>query len=115
MTIGERIKAKRNESGMSQRELAKRIGYADHSTITKIENGKVDLPQSKIVQFAKVLNTTVPFLMGWEEMQKNNDIISDAIVRMRTDKEFMSVVESLMSLDAENLSIFKQMASALKK
>lgn len=37
------------------------------------------------------------------EMQKNNDIITDAVVRMRTDSEFMSVVECLLHLDSEKL------------
>lgn len=49
------------------------------------------------------------------ETQKNNDTISDAIVRMRTDEEFLSVVECLMSLDADKLLIIKQTASAFKK
>ena len=56
MTIGERIKAKRIEMGWSQRELAKRMNYQNHSTVTKIEAGKVDLPQTRLEQFAKVLH-----------------------------------------------------------
>lgn len=32
--------------------------------ITKIESGKVDISQKKIVAFAKVLNTTPGYLMG---------------------------------------------------
>ena len=50
-----------------------------------------------------------------KQMHKKNDTLSDVIVRMRTDDEFMSVVESLMSLDSEGLTVIKQMASALKK
>lgn len=112
MTIGQRIKAKRNELRISQRELAKRIGYADHSTITKIEAGKVDLPQSKIVQFAEVLNTSVSYLMGWDEIQKNNDTLSNIIVRLRVDNDFLSVVEILDKMDAEKMLSVKQLLSA---
>ena len=50
-----------------------------------------------------------------KEMQKKNDAISDIVVRMRTDAEFLSVVECLLSLDADKLSIIKQTASAFKK
>ena len=32
--------------------------------ITKIESGKVDISQKKILSFAKVLNTTPAYLMG---------------------------------------------------
>ena len=58
MTIGERIKARRNELKLSQRELSDKMGYSNHSTIGKIENGKVDIPQSRIVQFAEVLGVS---------------------------------------------------------
>jgi transcriptional regulator with XRE-family HTH domain len=66
MSIGGRIKARRNELGLSQRELAARLGYKDHTTLTRIEAGKVDLNQSKIGQFARALNVTPGYLMGWD-------------------------------------------------
>ena len=36
MTIGQRIKVRREELNMSQEELAKRIGYKSRSSINKI-------------------------------------------------------------------------------
>lgn len=62
-TMYDRIKKLRNNYGWSQEELAKRVGYADKTAIAKIEAGKVDLPQSKIVAFSKALNTTTSYLM----------------------------------------------------
>ena len=115
MNIGEKIRAKRLENGWSQRELCKRMGYSNHSTIGKIETGKVDIPQSKIVKFAEVLNTTVAYLMDWEEVQKNNDIITDAVVRMRSDSDFFSAVEFLLLLDKEQIAGVNQMLSAFQK
>ena len=52
---------------MSQDELAKRMGYKDRSMITKIESGKVDISQKKILSFARVLNTTPSYLMGLDD------------------------------------------------
>lgn len=49
------------------------------------------------------------------QMQKNNDIITDAVIKMRTNSEFLSLVECLMKLDAEKQSAIKQMALALQK
>lgn len=49
------------------------------------------------------------------EMQANNDIISDIIVRMRTDTDFLSVVTALNSLDKEKLCSVQQMLSAFTK
>lgn len=71
MGVGARIKKRRTELKMSQAELAKLTGYADKTAISKIEHELSDLTQSKIVSFAKALDTTVEYLMGWEEKQKN--------------------------------------------
>ncbi len=37
------------------------------------------------------------------EMQKKNDIISDVVIRMQTDKTFSAAVESLYKLDEKKL------------
>ena len=70
MKIGERIKQKRQELNWSQRELAARMKY-DHSTITRIEKGTIDIPQSRVVQFSNVLGVSIAYLMGWEDEEKN--------------------------------------------
>ena len=60
------IKRRRQQLKMTQTDLALKIGYADKSMIAKIEKGNVDLPQSKILAFANVLETTPGELMGWD-------------------------------------------------
>ena len=76
MKIGEKIKQRRKELRWSQRYLAEKMGY-NHSTITRIETGKIDIPQSRIVQFADVLNTDVAYLMDWEEKTIENNPTGD--------------------------------------
>ena len=71
-TIGQNILRLRKELGMTQEELAKKMGYTSKSSINKIEMGKSDIPQSKIAKFAEVLGTTPAYLMGWEEDKKEN-------------------------------------------
>ena len=66
--IGKRIKARREELGMTQEELAARLGYKSKTTIAKIENGTNDIVQSKVMEFAKMLDTTPAYLMGWEQI-----------------------------------------------
>lgn len=56
---------------LSQAELARRTGYTDRSSIAKIERGDVDLPQSKILAFAKALNVSPGELMGDVERIEN--------------------------------------------
>lgn len=78
MELYQRIKARREELGMSQNELAKRLGYKDRSTIAKIEAGINDITQSKIEAFAKALNTTASDLMGWDESSGSDRVSSDS-------------------------------------
>lgn len=68
------IKHRRKELGMTQTDLAKKLGYTDKSMISKIENGSIDLPQSKIISFAEVLNISPSDLMGWEEPSPANKL-----------------------------------------
>lgn len=114
-SVGKQIKALREELGMSQDDLAAKMGYKNRSTIAKIENGVNDVVQSNIVKFAEVLGTTPARLMGWEQEQANNNIIASIVIRLRSDNEFLSVVEMLNGLDAEKISGVKQMLSALLK
>ncbi len=67
MEIGDRIKSRREELGMSQEELAKKVGYKSRSSVNKIEADGRGLPQNKIVMFAKALQTTPAYLMGWND------------------------------------------------
>lgn len=61
------IKKYRKIAQLSQEELAKKVGYNDRSSIAKIENGDVDLPQSKIIAIARALHVDAGTLMGWED------------------------------------------------
>ena len=60
------IKSYRIMRGMSQDELAVRVGYSNRSAIARIEKGEIDLPQSKILAFADALNVSPGQLMGSE-------------------------------------------------
>ena len=66
-TLYDRIRSRRTELGLTVEEPAHKMGYKDKSSISKIENGKADIPQSKIAAFADALQTTPAYLMGWEE------------------------------------------------
>lgn len=63
-TIYDRIRARRLELGLTAEDLAQQLGYKDKSSISKIENGKADIPQAKVELFANALHTTTAYLMG---------------------------------------------------
>ena len=65
--IGDRIKQRRIELGLSQDELATMLGYKSRSSINKIERDGQNLPQPKIMQIARALNVKPSYIMGWEQ------------------------------------------------
>ena len=67
MELHENIKALRTSRGWSQQHLADLAGYGDRSSIAKIESGKVDLPRSKIAEFARIFDVTPAYLMGYSD------------------------------------------------
>lgn len=81
--IGEKIKEKREKLNLSQEQLADKLGYKSKTSIHKVEQGMTDLPQSKIIEFAKALNTTPTYLMGLE--------IPEEIPNSIPEVEFMSI------------------------
>ena len=62
--LSHRIRQRRDELGLSQEELAERMGYRSKSSITKLEKGVNDLPQSKLEELAAALDTTPAWLLG---------------------------------------------------
>lgn len=94
--IGDRIRERRQELGISQEELARRVGYKHKSAVNKIELGINDIRQSKIIDFADALGTTPAFLMGWESSQ-------DARIRLYTEK-LNALISKLEKLDERDLA-----------
>ena len=117
LKIYENIKKLRLEKGMTQDELARRAGYTDRSSIAKIERGVVDLPQSKIKQFADIFGVTPGHLMGWvsEETGVKNNKIAEIVVKMRKDPEFLEVVSALAELEPAEYASIKQLVLSLGK
>ena len=73
--IGEMIKKRREQLGMSQDELAKKLGYKSRSSINKMELGLQDVPQRKVKDFAKVLSVSIGYLLEDDQKQINDNLI----------------------------------------
>lgn len=92
MSLGQNIRIYREKLGMSQQELAKKLGYKDRSTIAKIENDTNDLTQSKIAAIAKVLETTPASLMGWDS-KENQPTETDGLDDL--DRQLLALLKLL--------------------
>lgn len=77
MTVGEKIREARLKKGYTQTELAELLGYKSRSSINKIEVEGRDIPRSSVIKFAKALDVTPAYLMGWEDEPKPEQSLYD--------------------------------------
>jgi transcriptional regulator with XRE-family HTH domain len=114
MKIGERIKQRRKELRMSADELGKRLGK-DRSTIYRYEQGFIEnLPLDILEPIAEALQTTPQYLMGWQEVQKKNDVMADITLKMFEDIELLEMVETLSKLGFEQRKAVKAVLDAFE-
>lgn len=99
MTVGEKIKERREKLGLSQEQLAERLGYKSKTSIHKVEQGITDLPLSKLSEFAKALNTTSSYLMEWDE-EKSNLTTNDTPL---SSKELQKLEEKKLIKDLSSI------------
>lgn len=64
MTIADRIRQRRIELSLSQEELAKRLGYKDKTSISKIENSGDNVSLKKIRKLSDALKISPHKLLG---------------------------------------------------
>ena len=106
--IGTRIMERRQQLGITQEELAFRMGYKTKSAINKIELGVNDVSQSKVVKFAEALHTSIAYLMGWEEEEKKtteNDGLS---------KDTMELINRIKALPEDKVQLLLQLAKSIE-
>lgn len=101
MTVADRIKERREELHMSQTDLAKKCGYSDRTSISKIETSGNDITMKKIERVAKALNVTTAYLMGWETP-------TDYVIRSKEPSEEDIVMELYKNADEESKKRIKR-------
>lgn len=73
MTIGEKIRQARIAKGLTQEELAEKLGYKSRSSINKIETGGRDVPRSQLKKIAEILDVSPISLLGLEEEKEKEE------------------------------------------
>ena len=63
MGLGDKLKAKRLQAGITQAEFARKLGFDNNGYVSDIENNKYAPKEDKLRAWAKELR------MSWEEMQ----------------------------------------------
>lgn len=71
MTMGERLRKRRQELGLSQRELARRLG-ARYATISDLERGvREEMTIALLRKLARALGVTSDWLIGMYEDEES--------------------------------------------
>lgn len=115
MTIGNKEILSKNlknyiiKSGKDRTTIAEDLGFP-YSTVTDWVNGKKYPRINNIEKLASYFNVTKSELIeDFEEIKKDNDRLTSIIVKLRTNKELMDVVERLISLDKAKLESLKRL------
>lgn len=104
-------------AGKTRRDLSEAIGVS-YYTITDWVKAKKYPRMDKVELLARYFGVLKSELIEeklTEEKEKDNDIMADIIVRMRTDKDFLCLVEYLYALDSSKIRGVSDMLQAFAK
>ena len=101
--LSKNLKKYITKSGKDRSEVCDELGLS-YSTLTDWINGKKYPRINNIERLADYFNVSKSDLIeDFEEIKKDNDRLSTIIVKLRTNKELLDVVERLISLDKAKL------------
>lgn len=107
-TLGDRIKARRTELGISQTELAMALGMtgAQKSRISDWENNKRKVPIGEIVRIAQALKIMPEALLGYDGMTTSALVLSGQEVGMiniyrALDKYGKAMIDTALKIEYE--------------
>ena len=86
MTTGQKVRKLRNSLGLTQEELAHKLGYKSKASIAHIEQGR-DKSITILVKLAKILETSPAYLMGWERDPDKKFYLYQSLDEL-TDEQF---------------------------
>lgn len=109
MELADRVRVRLEELKMSQTELAKRMGYANRSSVNKIVTGR-KVSQKVIARLAEALEVTPAYLIGWDESPEEQAEYEASILM---DDDIMGLVYSYTALNEESKKAVKQMIRLL--
>lgn len=98
MTVGDRIRMKREELGISQTELAEKIRVSKQTLYKYEKNIITNIPSDKIMKISEVLGVSEAYLMGWNFSKEEPNITA----RILSDSVLMEHIKKLLCLNAEH-------------
>lgn len=105
--LGEKIKKLRKALGMTQQELAN-AANVKRSTIGMLESNKQGTSNDTLIKLAKVLNTTVDYLLSDnDELDEDNKI--------KKERDYSLTIKEQESIDEEAKKIIADLTMSFSK
>lgn len=119
VNIGNRIRSRRIELGLSQEELKNKVGYSNRSMIARIERGDINITSSKIKAIATALDTTPAYLMGWEDEPEEpsyylNDEAKEMADFLFKNPEYKVLFDASRKVKPEDITFVKEMMDRMR-
>lgn len=119
MRVGERIKSRRKEIGLSAEQVAKELGVSPATVYRYESNDIMNMRIDKLEPIAKALRTTPAYLIGWEDDKKENPPAeSQRILESVNSSEnidlLLHIIKNEASLSREQLLKLQGFVSALE-
>ena len=98
-----------DKAGKRQIDIVKETGI-DKGALSHYLKGRFEPKQDVVYKLAKFLNVSEMWLWGYDcqmertTEQQKNDILSDIIIEMRINEDFLSVVETVYNFDSAKRS-----------
>lgn len=98
MTVGDRIRKRREELSMSQTDLAEKI-KSSKQTLYKYENNIVtNIPYEKLLSISNALEVSPAYLMGWEIPKKDSATL---LADIAGDPELIIYLEKIKEMNSK--------------
>lgn len=108
--VGNRIRERREQLGITQDELAKRAGYAAKSSISLIESGRVAPPYDKFFEIAKCLACDPLYLMGASDDPESQEFLWLRLAEDYGNSEFIQNPAPIVNFSKPAIEISKLIA-----
>lgn len=105
-TTSDRLREAMSTKGIKQVDLVRSTGI-DKGSISSYLSGRYEPKSEAIYKMALALDVEEMWLWGYDvpmerrQKQKNNDAISDIVLLLRSDEEFLSIVLKISKMDSE--------------
>lgn len=105
-SVANRLREAMNIRKKKQVDLERETGI-NRSAISRYLSGEYEPKNKPIYELSKALDVSEQWLMGYDvpmerpKAQKNNDAISDIVLLLRSDEDFLSIVLKISKMDSE--------------